>query len=103
VTFAVPASLSDLPENRFQFTFPGVEDEFSIPMIQFIPFDVLDGAGSDELELRGLAVALGDTALGDQLAKLNALQLDALGTAWQTASVKRGKGLGLGESPASTD
>ena len=99
MTFAVPASLSDLPENRFSFTLPGSATEFSIPKVQFIPFDVLEQAGDDGLELRGLALGLGDEALAKALGGLDPSQLNALITAWKKASV----GVSVGESSASTD
>lgn len=97
--FAVPKSRADLPENRFEFTFPGSRKKYSIPLLKFIRPTL-----AADIQLMGDVEATRHIINAyfpdeDLLAKFDDQdQFDAWIEAWRAES-----GIGLGESEASSD
>lgn len=96
MVFEVPKSQASIGQNKFEFTVPGSEKTFSIPLAKYIkPALAIDMAVNPALSTKSL---LDHYAPGSWDLFEGADQLEAFGTAWREAS-----GIGLGESSASSN
>lgn len=99
MTFTIPEPQSVNPDNRFTFTIPGDDTEWSVPLLRYLPMTlaeqlVTNRKTSGFLPLFGPA----DEPLGVAVRTLTPDQFGALITAWGGAS-----GVTVGELPASSN
>lgn len=97
--FSVPEPKSADNANRFEFTLPGDDQVWSVPLLKYLPLELAERL----MVARGTRAFLplfGDhrAALGKKVRTLSLDQIDALVKAWGDAS-----GVTVGESGASSD
>jgi hypothetical protein len=113
MTFQVPTSAGDLPENRFEFSLPKSKKTYSVPKLEFLTGEQMMKVVS--VDKASAAGTLGDSDIAvifelfeDMCdAPVRALAMDqlfALYEAWSAASdVTPGESDGSPSSSASTD
>jgi hypothetical protein len=82
MTFKVPPSEKDEPENRFEFEIEGTE--YSVPLLRFAPVEA-SLAFEEGRNIEGLLLCAGDEA-GAAMRGLDRAQLSDLEDAWVKAS-----------------
>lgn len=97
MVYKVPASKASLKKNRFEFTFPGDDEIFSVPKAEFLPPWLVSAIGDDMTKIQVAKTILDAFFDFDVLKKFDdSDQLAGWFEAWQKES-----GIALGESSAS--
>lgn len=98
MTFTIPEPLSADTANRFTFTIPGDDAEWSVPLLRFLPMALAESLLTARRTSAFLALfGPEDEPLGAAIRTLTPDQFEALIKAWGEAS-----GVTVGESPASS-
>lgn len=86
------------PEHEFFFQIPDDDTQYSVPLLPYIPLNVVEALEDDKMALRSVLTHFGLTDAVAALGKLDAHQIGELTLQWYRES-----GVAPGESSASTD
>lgn len=93
--FEVPQSKKSIRQNRWEFTIPGEDGTFDVPLMKFASIAAMEAFEAGK-ESTGLILAADNERARDAIRSLDADQVTALLDAWSEAS-----GVTVGESQGS--